>query len=87
MTIRLRCSVIGYPLPYVTFHRRNRRIPSDTHVAMKREGHLWTLTIEGCSVDDEGRYAAIARNRIGRAISHCKVVIAHKPPSSYIADV
>ncbi|KHN85411.1 hypothetical protein Tcan_05850 [Toxocara canis] len=55
--------------------------------AMKREGHLWTLTIEGCSVDDEGRYAAIARNRIGRAISHCKVVIAHKPPSSYIADV
>lgn len=31
MNITLKCSVIGYPIPYVTFHRRNRRIPSDTH--------------------------------------------------------
>uniref|UniRef100_A0A9J2Q0S2 Ig-like domain-containing protein n=1 Tax=Ascaris lumbricoides TaxID=6252 RepID=A0A9J2Q0S2_ASCLU len=87
MNITLKCSVIGYPIPYVTFHRRNRRIPSDTHSVMQRDGELWTLKMDGCSVDDEGRYAAIARNRIGRAISHCKVTIAHKPPSSYIADV
>ncbi|VDK18820.1 unnamed protein product [Anisakis simplex] len=32
MSITLRCSVIGYPIPYLTFHRRNRRIPSDTHI-------------------------------------------------------
>lgn len=87
MSITLKCSVIGYPIPYVTFHRRNRRIPSDIHSVMQRDGELWTLKMDGCSVDDEGRYAAIARNRIGRAISHCKVTIAHKPPSSYIADV
>lgn len=86
-TVTLKCSVIGYPIPYVTFHRKNRQISADCNIVSYHNGDKWTLKINKCGVDDEGKYVAIARNRIGRTLSHCTVTITAKRPDSYISDV
>ncbi|KAK6113411.1 Immunoglobulin I-set domain family protein [Brugia pahangi] len=85
--LQLACQVSGYPIPYVTFHFRNRRITSNQRINIDRKNDWWILRINNCTVDDEGKYIAIARNRIGRVISSCSVILNNKDPSTYIADV
>ncbi|OZC07707.1 immunoglobulin I-set domain protein [Onchocerca flexuosa] len=95
--LQLACRVSGYPLPYVTFHFRNRRIINNQRIRFKKEvfplldidrrDDCWLLRINDPTVDDEGKYVAIARNRIGRIFSSCSVRLSNKNPSTYIADV
>uniref|UniRef100_A0A915PU67 Immunoglobulin I-set domain-containing protein n=1 Tax=Setaria digitata TaxID=48799 RepID=A0A915PU67_9BILA len=85
--LRLACQVSGYPTPYVTFHFRNRRIVSNQRITIDRNNDFWMVRINRCTVDDEGKYIAIARNRIGRTLSSCSVILRNKNPSTYIADV
>uniref|UniRef100_A0A0N5AQL6 Ig-like domain-containing protein n=1 Tax=Syphacia muris TaxID=451379 RepID=A0A0N5AQL6_9BILA len=83
----LKCAVAGYPIPYLTFHRKNRCINSNRKCVIKRENEKWTLTLCDCNVDDEGRYMAAARNRVGQTLSCCQVFLKNKLPETYIADV
>ncbi|VDM11282.1 unnamed protein product [Wuchereria bancrofti] len=85
--LQLACHVSGYPIPYVTFHFRNRRITSNQRINIDRKNDWWILRINNCTVDDEGKYIAVARNRIGRVISSCSVILSNKDPTTYIADV
>ena len=55
--------------------------------AIERDNDKWTLKLNNCSVDDEGRYTAVARNRVGRTLSCSRVFLSHKHPESFIADV
>ncbi|MFH4975735.1 hypothetical protein AB6A40_002444 [Gnathostoma spinigerum] len=87
----LRCVVAGFPMPYVVFHQKNQRIHLDSRTSLKRDNSAWTLTLRDCCKMDEGRYSVIARNRIGRALSHINVESSEdsgrNPSYSFVADV
>lgn len=52
-----------------------------------RKNDWWILRINDCTVDDEGKYVAVARNRIGQVQSTCLVILSNKNPVTYITDV
>ncbi|VDM93592.1 unnamed protein product [Onchocerca ochengi] len=85
--LQLSCRVSGYPIPYVTFHFRNRRIINNQRINIDRRDDWWLLRINNPTVDDEGKYVALARNRIGRIFSSCLVILSDKNLSAYITDV
>uniref|UniRef100_A0A8R1XRB5 Ig domain-containing protein n=1 Tax=Onchocerca volvulus TaxID=6282 RepID=A0A8R1XRB5_ONCVO len=121
--LQLSCRVSGYPIPYVTFHFRNRRIINNQRINKQkvsiinyqrkgkfrkydiyfvydlkkkeiisllyidRRDDWWLLRINNPTVDDEGKYVALARNRIGRIFSSCLVILSDKNLSAYITDV
>ncbi|VDM98889.1 unnamed protein product [Thelazia callipaeda] len=76
--LQLKCHVRGHPVPYVTFMFHNSHLINNQRINIIRREECWTLRVRECTVNDEGRYIAIARNRIGRSISDVKVILHNK---------
>ncbi|VDN60522.1 unnamed protein product [Dracunculus medinensis] len=84
--VTLYCTADGYPIPYVTFHRLGRPLPTNRRFLVQRNENTWIFQINNCTVDDEGIYQAIAKNRMGMCTSRCMILIQNKDPTTYIAD-
>ena len=79
MPITLRCQVQGKHEPTISWHKDNKSLDTD-HVILRRE----SIRIRKAVTSDQGTYACVARNSIGKVeIRDAKVSVS---PGSYLPE-
>lgn len=61
--IILRCDAFGQPTPLIEWMHKGRLLQTRNHIAVQ----AGSLSINGISLQDAGRYDCIAENVLGRA--------------------
>ncbi|EDO49557.1 predicted protein, partial [Nematostella vectensis] len=66
-TATFECTVKGYPRPSIEWFKNGLPLKENERIASTYEGALSSLTINQCTIDDEGNYKCVARNSFGKA--------------------
>ncbi|KAG7455292.1 hypothetical protein MATL_G00255000 [Megalops atlanticus] len=72
----LSCTIVGNPVPAVTWEKEKLRLTSGGRFKMVEDGDVYRLTIYDLTLEDSGQYMCRAKNPVGEAYAAVTLKVA-----------